>query len=479
MLGLMLLALAIAEPLDVPLLVVPAFLAVIVLGLHVTGNSQIRNGHSVDDEDRGTARRASGLITPVSYNDLFLGEVSVMDSTLSGFIHRINRLETLSEQERNRARDLRAWQIAREDPDSDEYIRLTYHQHSKYDFKLFCNVVLLLLYLTFSAGLWRLLLASLRACHCSVSQPCLLVWAPARSGGVALASGMFGLFVLGVYWASQTRDSIVMLMLPTITLLGAWVGAVAKALCFATFEFVSQACFDHPNNVGPDFEELMQLQLLPHGPHLLSPHQCRYSQSSIASAFRDGVEVHRRREIHQYAISACFHEGMLFTLNNRTLYSAVMNDIGPIKVTIVEKPSTWSSRFTAQPPYTSVRVRSPPVLFENIILEAASYSDALTIPAAAFPRAERQAEGYVVLEVNKIVNPRQPQSNTLVMILRERCPGFNIEEVEGDRNFARARIRIADEEVVRAVIKAVGRERRKRVTITEVSGSRVFLSPRD
>lgn len=105
--------------------------------------------------------------------------------------------------------------------------------------------------------------------------------------------------------------------------------------------------------------------------------------------------------------------------------------------------------------------------------------ESLVIPAEAFPSNARQAEGHVVLEVNNIVNSRQPQSETLVNILRTRCPGFNIEEFEGDRSFARARIRIADEVVVRAVIKTVGRERRKRVTISEVSGTRVFLSPRD
>merc|ERR1712032_1010089 len=105
-------------------------------------------------------------------------------------------------------------------------------------------------------------------------------------------------------------------------------------------------------------------------------------------------------------------------------------------------------------------------------------ADALIIPAEAFPSNDRQAEGHVVLEVNNIVNSRQPQAETLVNILRTRCPGFNIEEVEADRSFARV-CRISDEAVIRAVIIAVGRQRRKRVTISEVSGSRVFLSPRD
>lgn len=103
----------------------------------------------------------------------------------------------------------------------------------------------------------------------------------------------------------------------------------------------------------------------------------------------------------------------------------------------------------------------------------------IELPAAAFPQNVPRPSGSVVIEVNNIIKPRQPQVETLVGLLRVRCPGFNVEDVEGERSYARARISLADEDVIRAVIKAIGRERRRRVNIVEVSGTRVFLSPRD
>jgi len=498
MLGLLLVALAMASPTALSLFILPGLLAVIITCWVFVGHSPIQgmaNPHT-DDELVNTARSFAELIKPVSYEDLFMAELSALDSTLSDFFLTIGKLTAIEAA----VADMRIAHAA-DGYDRDEEFLMLLPRDQRYDghheittpcflkSKILCYMMLLTLYLLFSAGLWRLLVASLRASLISVSQPCLLFCAPARSNGIAV--GCVSMFLLGAIAASQKPDGNGMILLPTITCVGAWVGSIAKALCFATME-VALAHIRDPNEFNfshPDFEQLFWCQLLPPGQHLLSPHQCRFSQDSISARFRDGHEIAERRRIQQYTISACFHEGELFTLNNRTLYSAIIHNIWPIRVTIVEKPTTWSSRFTALSPWTSIRVRRrqlhPFDMIEQAsVLEAgivghAAHADALVIPADAFPGNTHQAEGHVVLEVNNIINSRQPQAETLVMILRTRCPGFIVEEVEGDRSFARARIRIADEAVIRAVIKSVGRERRKRVTISEVRGSRVFLSPRD
>lgn len=465
MLGLFLSAMAMTWPPPVTLFIMPVLLAVIIISyLHLRENSPMKG---LADPLHTDHVDTTSLVEPISYTDLFMSELMMLDSTLGGLLLTIKNLMVLAEQERNRAAAAHdnLLQEALEVHGYDVGLPLDHQYDCCSDLKILCNTILLTLYLLFSAGPWWLLVASVRAALSSVDQACLLFCAPARSNGIALGCG--SMFVLGMISASETPNECHFIVFSIITILGAWIGSIAKALIFAAIEFVHQ-------DRNPDFEQLFWLQLLPPGQQLLSPHQCRYSQDSISSWFRDGQYITGQRQSQQYAICACFHEGELFTLNNRTLFSAVIHGIWPIRVTIVEKPSTWSSRFTSCLPWTSIRVRPSHRFHPMDVLR-----ESLVIPAEAFPSNARQAEGHVVLEVNNIVNSRQPQSETLVNILRTRCPGFNIEEFEGDRSFARARIRIADEVVVRAVIKTVGRERRKRVTISEVSGTRVFLSPRD
>lgn len=114
-------------------------------------------------------------------------------------------------------------------------------------------------------------------------------------------------------------------------------------------------------------------------------------------------------------------------------------------------------------------------------LEAQVIEQALsiTIPPAAFPTSEPQASGHVVLEVGGLIRTQRGQRETLVDLLKGLNPDLAASEIAGPRHYARARIKIEDEEVVREMIRAIGRQRGRRPIIREVQGTRVFHSPRD
>lgn len=205
----------------------------------------------------------------------------------------------------------------------------------------------------------------------------------------------------------------------------------------------------------------------------LSPHQLRYSQDSIANRFQSGQAVTER--LPEYTVCACFQtvgsddEGLpetyLFTLNNRTLFSAIYNDVQEIHVFIVQTDD-WDGRFTGQRPWTLIRVRQP-----RGQLEVIAIPEAMRAPA---PR------GHVVIEVDRIINRRPGQEETLFSSLSARLSpylGSQVEEEQGERSYARVRIQMEYENAVREEIKKIGHERGKRVNIKTVS--RVFESPRD
>ena len=311
---------------------------------------------------------------------------------------------------------------------------------------------------------------------------CILLCAPARCSWWEMGLGMLACFVLAFYWMSQHPPlpenpwSIAM----ATALSGAWVGPVVCALL--------------KNICAGEFDDAAMLRrLLPGQPWLMSPLHLSYCQASVKGWFRDGQGI--TTKLHSYNVIACYHDGILFTLNNRTLYSALHNEIEEIAVLIVKKPLDWDRRFTAKPPYTFVHVRTnrhDETLCE--MLEDSNWCgavvgavvgpvDGIQLPAAAFPGAEPSGPpGLVVLEVDRLINSknRDNQESSLTNLLKEYCPKLHLEEVDGERSYARVRIRMEDEALVREVIKAIGRERGKRgMSIRVVQGSQIFESPRD
>lgn len=310
--------------------------------------------------------------------------------------------------------------------------------------------------------LWDLALLPIalsRALLRSVDHPvCMIICAPAYYTWPWVPRGMTAGFVLCLMLGSSGSAVELLHFLFPAAVAGAWPGALLGAFV----EFCGDA--------GESFV----VYLLPKQPLLLSPYQLLYSQDSIAAVFQDGQPVTQDRG-GLYCICACFHNDRLFTLNNRTLYSAACNG-RLLKVTVVEKPSTWSQRFTGHFPWTSVRVRG--TMASGLM--AAAERQALILPAAAFPQDVPRAQGHVTLEVDRLIKATRPQVETLAQLMRNRCSNLYIESVDGDRSYARVRIKIADEDIVRAVIKAIGRERGKRgINIKVVPESRIFESPRD
>jgi len=465
------------------------------------GACNLDTGTSVlEGETEQMARETMpGFIRHIGFTDLFFSELEQHQKLYRLLVATV-KMGMLVSQEDNRIQtelDLRlhafdsAWDAGMQfDEDVDywdsrERIRARVRQgyNFRYERRFLINLILLAIYLLCSVGVWHIIVAGVRASLCSVTKPCLVLCAPSRHPGIGL--GFCIMLGMGMVIMMKTHGAAIF-VLPALVILGTWVGPCVKTACAAFTQIAWDTLQRNSGEWIELFAEEFFLQLAPQCDILLSPYQCRYSQNSISSVFHDGQDVFARREEDQYVITVCFHDGFLFSLNNRTLFSAVLHDMWPIRATVVEKPSTWNSRFTARFPWTSVHVRRQRDSVQGHTLTFVEQADvendileALVIPAAAFSQTVPRPSGHVVLEVNNIIKPRQPQVETLVGLLRERCPGFNVGEVEGERSFARARISLADEDVIRAVIKAIGRQRRRRVNITEVSGTRVFLSPRD
>ena len=317
-------------------------------------------------------------------------------------------------------------------------------------------------------------IAVARAALHSPMQECILLCAPARCSWWEIGLGMLACFVLAFYCMIHKRNfpenpwSIAMAM----ALAGAWVGPIVCALLKTI----------RAGEVDADAEIL--IRLLPRQPLLMNPWHLRYCQDSVARCFRDGRDI--TTKLPSYSVIACYHNGILFTLNNRTLYSALHNGIVEIAVLIVKKPFDWDRRFSAKPQYTSVRVRtnrhdeSDHYIAHDEYYSAAALV-ALQLPAAAFPGAEPSGPtGLLVLEVDRLINSKnRDNQESLTNLLKKYCPQLHLEEVDGERSYARVRLRMEDEALVREVIKAIGKERGKRgMSIRVVEGSRIFESPR-
>lgn len=329
--------------------------------------------------------------------------------------------------------------------------------------KVWCIGHLLMYFVVFVC--WDVALVPIAVARAALHSPmrqCIFLCAPARCSWWEIGLGMAACGGLALYGMSQNPPppplknplSVAMVM----TLPGAWAGPI---VC-AWFKTVRAGEVDDNTAV--------LRRLLPRQPWLMSPCHLGYCQDSVATCFRDGRDITTR--LSSYSVIACYHDGILLTLNNRTLYSALYNGIEEIAVVIVKKPSDWDQRFTAEPPYAFVHVRA------RVIPEA------LELPALAFPGAEPSGptgSGLVVLEVDKLINSknRDNKESSLTNLLKKYCPQLHLEEVDGERSYARVRIRMEDEALIREVLKAIGRERGKRgMSIRVVEGSQIFESPR-
>lgn len=101
----------------------------------------------------------------------------------------------------------------------------------------------------------------------------------------------------------------------------------------------------------------------------------------------------------------------------------------------------------------------------------------LVLPVAALTTSDPRPQGYVILEADKIVSTRPGRDETLYKLIKEKCPNLGVVQPEGDRHYARVRMPLADEAVVRAVIKSLAKERGKRSNVKVIE--RVYDSPRD
>merc|ERR1712066_467076 len=107
-------------------------------------------------------------------------------------------------------------------------------------------------------------------------------------------------------------------------------------------------------------------------------------------------------------------------------------------------------------------------------LAAVSY---ITVVGASDPPP--QPIGSVVLEVRNLIKPRRRQIDTLVGLLRLRFPTLLVQEVTGERWYARVRVAFAHEAEAVKSIKAIAREAGKQIDVREVPGTRLVDSPRD
>lgn len=337
--------------------------------------------------------------------------------------------------------------------------------------KVWCIGHLLMYFVVFVC--WDIALVPIAVARAALHSPmwqCIFLCAPARCSWWEIGLGMPACGGLALSGMSQNpppnftplpwKNPLSVAMV--VTLAGAWAGPIVCA-CFKTM------CAGEVDDNTAVLRRLLPLQ-----PWLMSPCHLGYCQDSVATCFRDGRDITTR--LSSYSVIACYdydHDGVLLALNNRTLYSALYNGIEEIAVVIVKKPSDWDRRFTAEPPYAFVHVRP------RITPHALS---ALELPAAVFPGAEPSGPtGLMVLEVDKLINRRNRdnQESSLTNLLKKYCPQLHLEEVDGERSYARVRIRMEDEALIREVLKAIGRERGKRgMSIRVVKGSQIFESPR-
>merc|ERR1711920_643236 len=112
----------------------------------------------------------------------------------------------------------------------------------------------------------------------------------------------------------------------------------------------------------------------------------------------------------------------------------------------------------------------------EIKVESGIEPEALHIPVDAFPSQQPRLVGHVILEANNLVDIGGKQIRTLESLIHERCPDIFVGSVDGDRGFARVRITLEDEALVKAVIKAIAKGLGRKASVREVPRSRQFDS---
>lgn len=85
--------------------------------------------------------------------------------------------------------------------------------------------------------------------------------------------------------------------------------------------------------------------------------------------------------------------------------------------------------------------------------------------------------GHLVLEATNLIAARRYRTDSLFDILQAELPRVTMEQVPGPRAYARVKISMESEDIVKAKIKMIARARGVRTTIKTVE--RIFYSPRD
>ena len=120
---------------------------------------------------------------------------------------------------------------------------------------------------------------------------------------------------------------------------------MVSAACAGGGCFVAVLAFIHQHWKGAENRDRDALH---------DPDSIRYSHDSIGRRFRDGRSISSGSGPDR--IEACYHDGALYTLNNRSLYSAQLSG-RKLTVDIVEKPPDWERRYTTTNRGSSVRIR--------------------------------------------------------------------------------------------------------------------------
>eukprot|EP00419_Tripos_fusus_P067070 CAMPEP_0172908130 /NCGR_PEP_ID=MMETSP1075-20121228/180156_1 /TAXON_ID=2916 /ORGANISM="Ceratium fusus, Strain PA161109" /LENGTH=332 /DNA_ID=CAMNT_0013765857 /DNA_START=119 /DNA_END=1118 /DNA_ORIENTATION=- len=290
----------------------------------------------------------------------------------------------------------------------------------------------------------------------------------------------------GAEWEFCTDPPSLVFPVLCISIMGAWAGPV-----FIAWLKTSPSCpADHLDEMLVHLTEPKIAYFDPHTLHLLS-------------RTRDRTMIHEPRK--GYAIRATFHHGILFALDNHTLFSAQHNKIDEIPVFIVKKPSKFNKllRHERRPFHSYFDVEivyeenpdlarlqlSPGVHKQAKELECfRARSAAMRIPADAFPTSqegqytqqegERELHGSVVLVADRIVKPREK----LVDLIRSRRPDLGVQDPPGDvlRSYACVPVPLKHEAVTRRAIKALGKERGKSsINIKALPETLLFDSPHD
>lgn len=113
----------------------------------------------------------------------------------------------------------------------------------------------------------------------------------------------------------------------SLSFVGAWAGAIGTVLV-----------------PSMDWDQVY-LALSP-TPYYMDPAMIRYSEEQVLSRTKDR-EVIQARKV-SYVIRAVFHDGLLFALDNYTLYAAKFNKVDEVLVHVVDKPRAFGQLFNTR-----------------------------------------------------------------------------------------------------------------------------------